>query len=607
MKNRTLALAALAAALAACAKSGGKPGERVLEYGAVAVAGTSDPNQVASMYDADLTGLVYEALYDYDYLARPFRVLPALADGMPEVSKDRRTYTIKLKTGIFYPDDACFAEGKGREFVAKDFVHAMYRKADPKSKSQTWWLVDGQFAGLDALRAAAQGGKDFDYDAVIEDLKAVDAHTVKFTLKRPFPQIMWVLAKEAMSPYPLECARHYGEDFANHPVGLGPFRMEAWEKNARYTLVRNENYREALYPSEGEASDKAAGRLADAGRRLPFADKVVVHEYSQSQPYWLQFRAGKFAFGRVPGEFTDEVFKLKTKEGNKKIWERDAAGNRLLSDEYAKKYSYYPLPLLDLIYRGFNFEDPVVGGLGGGKKIRQALSLAHDINEENNLFYNGLNIVYAGIIPPGVQGFDPDLKSPYHGPDLERAKKLLAEAGYPEGKGLPELQECGSEDARTVEQTAFFIKNAEKIGVKIRFEAMRFAELSKKLKEKRCQIMGLAWGGDWPDAQNFVQLAYGPNKSPGSNNYNYDVPEVNKLYEQALPMPPSPERDVLYRKINARILEDQPFHGSMARTRDYLIPPDTLNFKPEEMLSNHAKYIRLKSWGEPDTWGKQAQ
>lgn len=591
-----------AAALAACS-GGSSSGGRVLEYGAVAVAGTSDPNQVASMYDADLTSLVYEPLYEYDYLARPFRVVPALAEGMPEVSKDRRTYTIKLKKGIRYPDDACFPGGKGREFEAKDFVHALYRKADPKTKSQTWWLIDGQFAGLDKMRTEAQGGKEFDYDAVLEDLKAVDPHTVRFTLKRPFPQIMWVLAKESMAPHPLECARHYGEDFANKPVGLGPFRMEHWEKNARYTLVRNENYREAFYPAEGEESDKAAGRLADAGRRIPFADKVVVHEFTQSQPYWLQFRAGKFAFGRVPGEFTEEVFKLKSKEGNKKVWERDAQGRRVLTDAYAAKYSYIPLPLLDLIYRGFNFEDKVVGGLGSGKKLRQALALAHDLSEENDLFYNGLNVVYAGIIPPGVQGFDPNLKSPYHGPDLERAKKILAEAGYPEGKGLPELQYCGSEDARTVEQAAYFIKEAERIGVKVRYEGMRFAELSKKLKEKRCQIMGLAWGGDWPDAQNFVQLAYGPNKSPGSNNFNYDVPEVNKLYEQALPLEPGPQRDPLYRKINLRILEDQPFHGSMARTRDYLVPPDTLNFKPEEMIGGHAKYMRLKSWGEPDTWG----
>ena len=601
MKKTILAL--LAAAAGRLRPVPGKPGERVLEHGAVAVAGTSDPNNVATMYDADLTGLVYDALYEYDYLARPFRVVPALADGMPEVSKDRRTYTIKLKPGIRYPDDACFPGGKGREFVAADFVHAMYRKADPKSKSQTWWLVDGQFAGLDKLRADAQAGKEFDYGAAIEDLKAVDAHTLKLTLKRPFPQIMWVLAKEAMAPYPLECAKHYGEDFANHSVGLGPFRLAEWEKNARYTLLRNENYRESLFPSEGTDADKAAGRLADAGRRLPFADKVVVHEYSQSQPYWLQFRAGKFAFGRVPGEFTDEVFKLKTKEGNKKIWERDAAGNRLLSDEYAKKYSYYPLPLLDLIYRGFNFEDPVVGGLGGGKKIRQALSLAHDINEENNLFYNGLNIVYAGIIPPGVQGFDPNQKSPTTGPTSSAPK--ASRGRLPRASGSARAAGVRLRGRAQVEQTAYFIKNAEKIGVKIRFEGMRFAELSKKLKEKRCQIMGLAWGGDWPDAQNFVQLAYGPNKSPGSNNFNYDVPEVNKLYEEAQPLPPSPARDVLYKKINARILEDQPFHGSMARTRDYLIPPDTLNFKPEEMLSNHAKFVRLKSWGEPDTWGKK--
>ena len=251
---------------------------------------------------------------------------------------------------------------------------------------------------------------------------------------------------------------------------------------------------------------------------------------------------------------------------------------------------------MDFIYHGFNYEDPVVGGTKG-RKLRQAISLAHDLEDENDLFYNGLNKVYTGIIPPGVGGFDPNLDNPYKGPNLKAAKKLLAEAGHPEGKGLPELQLCGGDDARTVEQAAQFIRNVERIGVKIRYESMRFAELSQKLNEKRCQMMGLAWGGDWPDAQNFIQLLYGPNASPGSNNLNYDNPQVNALYEKASVMQDGPERNALYARINKIAVEDVPFIGSMARTRDYLWDENTLNFKPEEMFHHHAKFIRLKSWG----------
>jgi ABC-type transport system substrate-binding protein len=571
-------------------------GLKVLEYGAVAVAGSSDPNDYASMYDLDLGSLVYDTLYEYDYLARPYKLIPAMAEGMPKVTDGGKTYTIKLKKGIEYIDDACFKEtnGKGREAVAGDFVYNLYRKADSMSKSQNWWLISGQIAGLDALREK-YNGKPFDYSETIDDLKAVDDHTIRFTLKKPFPQIMWVLAMAGMTLYPKECVDHYGEDFDNHPVGTGPFRLVEWQKNAKYTLVRNEKYRKDLYPSEGSAEDKAAGRLADAGKQLPFADKVIVHEFSQSQPYWLQFRAGKSAWGRVPGEFTEEVFEIKSRDGNKKIWEKDEKNNRVLADSYGKKYNYYPLPLLDFIYRAFNYEDEVVGG-EKGKKLRQAIMLAHDLNEENDLFYNGLNKVYAGIIPPGVGGFDDNVKNPYHGPDLEKAKKLLAEAGYPGGKGLPELQLCGGNNARTMEQAAAFIRNVKRIGVKIRYEAMRFAELSAKLKQKRCQMMGLAWGGDWPDAQNFIQLAYGPNKSPGSNNANYDNPKLNKIYEKASVMPDSPERNALYQQMNQIAIEDSAYMGSMARTRDYLVPFGTKNFKPEEMIHTHAKYIRLEKW-----------
>ncbi|OIO11871.1 MAG: hypothetical protein AUJ52_01505 [Elusimicrobia bacterium CG1_02_63_36] len=598
-KFAALAIAAAMTMTTACKGSGSSSeGLKVLEYGAVAVAGSSDPNDYASMYDLDLGALVYDTLYEYDYLARPFKLKPGMAEAMPKVTHNGKTYTIKLKKGIEYIDDKCFEKtgGKGREAVAGDFVYNLYRKADSLSKSQNWWLVSGQIAGLDALRDK-YNGKEFNYDEKIDDLKAVDDHTIQFTLKKPFPQIMWVLAMAGMTLYPKECVDYYGEDFDNHPVGTGAFRMTEWQKNAKYTLVRNEKYREDLFPSEGTSEDKTAGRLADAGKRMPFADKVIVHEFSQSQPYWLQFRAGKSAWGRVPGEFTEEVFQIESREGNKKTWKKDAAGNRILADSYAGKYDYYPLPLLDFIYRAFNYEDEVVGG-EKGKKLRQAISLTHDLNEENDLFYNGLNKVYAGIIPPGVGGFDPAVKNPYAGADLEKAKALLAEAGYPGGKGLPELQLCGGNDARTMEQAANFIRNAKRIGVKIRYEAMRFAELSAKLKQKRCQMMGLAWGGDWPDAQNFIQLAYGPNKSPGSNSANYDNPKLNKIYERSSVMPNGPERNKLYQQMNAIVIEDSAYLGAMARTRDYLIPFGTKNFKPEEMIHTHAKYIRLDKWGK---------
>lgn len=572
-------------------------GEKILEIGAVAVAGSTDPNDLGSMYDLDIANLVYDTLYEYEYLARPFKLKPAMTEAMPEVSKDGLTYTFKITPGQMYIDDKCFekSDGKGRDAEARDFITNLYRKADLSSKSQNWWLVSGLIEGLDGLRKKYKG-KAFDYDSKIPGLVALDKYTVQMKLIKPFPQIMWVLAMPGLSPYPLECAQYYGEDFGNHPVGTGPFKLESWQRNAKYTLVRNEKYRQDTYPSEGTDEDRARGLLKDSGKRLPFADKVIVHEFTQRQPYWLQFRAGKFAWGRVPNEFVNDVFKIRGQEENTKIWEKDGNGQRVLTDDYSK-YSYYPLALLDFIYRGFNYEDPIVGG-EKGKLLRQAISLAHNIEDENDKFYNGLNKIYSGVIPPGVGGFDPDVPNPYKGPDLKRAKELLAKAGYPGGKGLPELQLCGAENASTMEQAANFIRNAKKIGVTINYQAMRFAELSKKLKQKRCQMMGLAWGGDWPDAQNFIQLMYGPNASPGSNNTNYNNPAVNKIYDKASIMADSPERNALYQQMNRLVIEDVPFMGSMARTRDYLIPADTSNFKPEEMIHTHAKFVRLKSWGE---------
>ncbi len=556
-------------------------GEKVLVIGQRAVAGSVDPNNPGSMYDLDLLGLVYDTLYEYDYSVRPYKVKPAMAAGMPEISQNGLTYTIKLKPGQYYIDDKCFEAtgGQGREAVAKDFIMNLYRKADISTKSQNWWLVSGRIEGLDDLRKKYTG-KKFDYDVEIPGLQAPDDHTIVMKLTKPFPQIMWILAIQGMTLYPLECAQYYGKDFDNHPVGTGPFRLVEWQKNAKYVVVRNEKYREDIYE----------------GKRLPLADKVIVHEFSQDQPYWLQFRADKIAWAQVPAEFTEVVFKIKSRDGNKRVWEIGADGKRVLTETFSK-YAYVPHPLIDFIYRGFNYEDALLGG-EKGKKLRQALSLAYDPHEANDLFYNGLNIVYSGIIPPRLAGHDPDVANPYRGPNFKKAKQLLAEAGYPGGKGLPEIQLCGSESTRTQAIAAQFIRGAKKIGVNIRLEATRFAELSKKLKEKRCQMMGLAWGGDWPDAQNFIQLMYGPNASPGSNTTNFNHPEVNKLYEKASVMQDSPERTRLYQVINKIVIENVPFMGAQARTRDYLINPDTQGYIPEEMFHQHAKFVSLKSWGE---------
>jgi ABC-type transport system substrate-binding protein len=570
-----------------------QPGEKVLRIGAVAVAGSSDPNNLDSMYDLDLANLVYDTLYEYEYLARPFKLKPAMAESVPKVSKDGLTYTIKLKKGIEYIDDACFPGGQGREAVMKDFVTNLMRKADIKTRSSNWWLIDGLIVGLNELREKYKE-KPMNYDEEVAGLKLIDDHTLELKLTKPFPQVMWILAMAGMALYPIECARHYGDNFANHPVGTGPFKMESWSKNTKYVVVRNEKYRDDVYPSEGTDADRKAGRLEDAGKKLPFADRVIVKEFTQSMPYWLEFRAGKLAWGRVPGEFTEEVFKIKSKTENSRVWELDAENNRVTTEDYSQ-FDYYPLPLLDFIYRGFNYEDKYLGG-EKGKKLRQAISMAHDTREENDLYYNGLNKVYAGIIPPGVGGFEEGKKNPYEGPNIEKARKLLAEAGYPEGKGLPPIQLCGDENVRTQEQAARFLKNAERIGVKINYEAMRFAELSKKLRNRQCQMMGLAWGGDWPDAQNFIQLMYGPNKSPGSNNMNFDHPEVNRLYEKTITMPDGPIRNKIYQQINDIVLESVPFIGSMARTRDYLIPKETKNFKPEEMIHSHGKFVRMTNW-----------
>lgn len=576
----------------------GKDGKRqkTLQLGVVATTGGCDPNRLGSVYDMDFATFVYDTLYEYEYLARPYRVRPAMAQGMPEVDGEGKAYTIRLKKGIRFIDDPCFEDGRGREATVHDFIYNLYRKADGKTRSTSWWLIDGLIEGLDELREKYTG-KEFDYSAKIRGLEAVDDHTLIIRLRKPFPQIMWILAMPSMALYPKEAVMTYGDRFGGHPVGSGPFRLVEWRPGSHYRVVRNEFYRDDFFPIEGTEEDKVRGRLLDAGKPLPLADEVIVREFKQWKNYWTQVEQGEFAWGKIPVDAWNEIFQREGQSDEENSWKRDTLGQRVLTEKFAADFHYYPLPLLDFIYRGFNYEDPIVGGTKG-KKLRQALSLAYDPRQANEFFYNGANVIYAGVIPPGVGGFDPSLKNPYQGPNLERARELLAEAGYPGGMGLPELTLSGSDSSSSVDIAAHFIWCAARIGVRIRFDKNSFPELSRKLAKKECQMMGLAWGGDWPDAQNFIQLMYGPNRSPGSNNTNFNHPDVNRLYEKASVLPNSPERNELYRQINEIVIEEVPFIGSMARTRDYLIPNNTLNFKPDEILHNHAKYVRLKSWTE---------
>ena len=239
-----------------------------------------DPARIIDLYSRTVTAHIFESLYAYDALARPVKVVPALAAALPEASDDFRVWTVRLRPGIYFADDPAF-KGQQRELVADDVLYAFKRVVDPANKSPAATTVlDVGFVGLAEVRQLALSQrKPFDYSTSIAGLKALDAHTLRFTLKASRPRFIQTLcAPDILGAQAFEVAAFYGEALGEHPVGTGPFRLKQWVRGSKIVLERNPQFREMTYQAE-PAADDAAGQAILArlkGRRLPMVDRVEV-------------------------------------------------------------------------------------------------------------------------------------------------------------------------------------------------------------------------------------------------------------------------------------------------------------------------------------------
>ncbi len=544
--------------------------------------GSMDPVRGSTTYDNQACSFVYETLLQYKYLKRPLELEPLLCVAMPEVSEDRLVYTFRLREDVYFQDDPCFEGGVGRQLTAEDVVYSWKRLADQNIGTKNWWLLENTIRGLDEWSATQNAAEVFNYDAPCEGLLATDRFTLRVELTEPVHRFLYVLAMFQTSVVPREAVEAYGETFPRHPVGTGPFTMreEDWKTSKSLDFERNPKFREEFYPSEWMPEDEERGLHLDAGKRLPLADHVRVNCYVQDQPMWLEFRTGLLDYAQIPAENYVDCIRKRT---------------RSLKKQYRDEgITYHPVPLLDFIFRGFNMEDPLLGGYDErSKKVRQAISLATDLKEFNNTFYNGQNIVYDGMIPPGLDGHPEGGRcaASYTGPDIDRARKLLAEAGYPGGEGLPRIDYYTSLAANSQEQTELFQRQLSAIGIELNAILLEFPQLIEAINKRKAPLFSFAWGSDYPDGENNLALFYGPYESPGSNHYNYRNERYDELYERIRSMPPSPERTKLYEEMRDIVLEDVPFIGGMARTRNYLASPRIRNFKPTEDFWNWFKYL----------------
>jgi ABC-type transport system substrate-binding protein len=558
------------------------PAESVY-YGETGRISGFDPARAMDVYSALAVAQIYEGLVQYAYLDRPYRIEACLAESPPLVSPDGLDYTFRLRRGIYFQDDPCFIRtaGRGRELTADDFVYSIKRVADIKVASTGYWAFRGRIAGLDAFREQSARGTP-DYSKEIEGLKALDRFTLRIRLTRPFPSLLWILAMNYAFAVPREAVDYYGADFVNHPVGTGPYILRSHIHNYRLEFVRNPKWAETgrvdTYPGKGAVGDQGKGLLRDAGLPMPFVDRIVQYVIGDPSSQWLMFLSGQLETSGIARDNWDAVM---------------SANRELAAPLKARGIIMDSVPALDTSYIGFNMDDPVVGQ---NRPLRQAMMCAFD-RQKWVEFQNGRVMPASGPIPPAMAVRDNDVS--LHPFNLDRARELLKEAGYPggidprTGRRLElslELGSGGSDTRETAEVIASFM---EKIGVVISPSFNNWPTLLKKIEQRRAQMFLMSWVADYPDPENFLQLFYGPNVTPGANRTNYRNAEFDGLYERAGLLPEGPEKRALYAQMERRVMEDCPWlfiHHSMSFG---LRHPWLENFKRHDFPYGMSKYLKI--------------
>jgi oligopeptide transport system substrate-binding protein len=533
-----------------------------------------DPVYADDRYSSNEVSRIYEGLLEYHYLKRPYVLVPNLAEALPEVSADGLTYTFKIRKGVLFQDDKAFQDGKGRELTAHDFVYSLKRLADPKLQSTGWWILDGKIKGLNEWRNKYAEQPTVNYDDLIEGLKALDDQTLQFVLNNPYPQFLYSLAMPFTFVVAKEVVEFYGKEFLNHPVGTGPFKLPEFTQTNRIVYTKNPTFRSKLYPSDGSEEFAKLGFIEDAGKPLPFVDKVVVDIIIENQPRWLQFMKGNLDYVSIPKDNFDTA----------------VTPTREISPDLKEKGILMDItPSLDVTYIAFNHDMKVFQNV----KLRRAMMLAYDETKSNELFYNNTALPAQSVIPPGIAGHINDYKNPYRGPDLEKAKQLLAEAGYPEGKGLPVITYDCPTSTVSRQMGEFFRDQMAQIGINVTVVQNQWPELQRKINNRIVMTYGIAWGADYPDAENFLQLLYGPNKSPGANGSGYDNPEMNRLYKVSSVMQDSPERTAIYEKMYRMAAEDVPWIFGVHHQQFSLKHSWLKNYYYTDFDSGQAQYINI--------------
>ncbi|MGQ0752619.1 MAG: ABC transporter substrate-binding protein [Betaproteobacteria bacterium] len=640
-----------------------------------------DPVQSYSSNEYTFIAQIYQPPLQYHYLKRPYELIPFGAMEVPRPAlfdaQGRRLpdaagaaeialseYVVRIRPGILYqPHPALAVDEKGnyvyhnleridleniyaladfkrqgtRELVAADYVHQIKRLAHPGLHSPILGLMSEYIVGLKELAAtlaqanrALPPGETLDLTRFeLEGAQAIDRYTLRIRVRGTYPQFVYWLAMPFFSPIPPEADRFYSRpgmaeknlSLDWYPIGTGPYMLTVNDPNRRMVLERNPNYKSEVYPAEGEPGDAEAGLLKDAGKPLPFIDRVVFSLEKEQIPYWNKFLQGYYDTSGISSDTFDQAVQF-TGEGDVSLSEEmEKQGIRLQTSVATSVF-----------YMGFNMLDPVVGGTSErARKLRQAISIAINQEEFISIFQNGRGVPAQSPLPPGIFGYREGREginryvydwvdgAPRRKP-IEYARKLLAEAGYPNGRdaktGEPLLinLDTTATGVGSKSRLDWYTRQFENLGVQLVVRSTDYNRFQDKLRKGNVQLYFLGWNADYPDPENFLFLLHGAQskvKTSGENASNYENAEFDRLFERMKNMTNSPERQALIDRMIEILRRDAPWVWSFY-PKDYSLHHAWIhNRKPNKMANNSLKYQRLEprlreqmrvAWNAPLVW-----
>ncbi|OHX14721.1 ABC transporter substrate-binding protein [Chromobacterium sphagni] len=540
-----------------------------------------DPAKISDVYSAAVIEHIYDPLLTFDYLARPVKVIPNVVTSMPTVSDGGKTYTFHLKKGIYFAPDPAF-KGKKRELTAADYVYTIKRLSDPLVASPISDTFTGKLVGLDELvKKAGKGG--LNYDTVVEGVKTLDRYTLQLRFKEPFPSLPYVLAGSWVEGQAREVIEAYGDNTNAHPVGTGPYMLSEWKPGNHMTLVRNPNFRQETFRYQA-GSDALGRKIASQmnGKRYPQIDRIDISVIEEEQPTWLAFKSGELDVlsgnPSIPQPLIRQVLRLDPKDSTRAELRAELRDKGVqLSRSLEEGITFY----------AFNMQDPVVGGYGKDRiALRRAIAMAFDQSETIRDIRRGQALPVQYIIPPNVSGHNPDFRAAYpYNPALANA--LLDQFGYkigadgyrnrPDGKPFT-VDYLTGPTAIDKQWNEYWQKAFDRIKLRINFRVMQWNEQVKALRECKYGLAGGAWGADYPDGDDFMQLLYGPNTG-GSNYACYQSSRYDSLYVKSRVLPDGPERNRLYDQMNKLVVADTPWVFSDIRYTNGVAQPWVRGFK----------------------------